>query len=279
MLTYHAVQRVTIDVTVPRVREQNHLPPNGAQLPAHPPDPNKTYEYIIVGSGAGGSPLAARLAQAGHSVLLIDAGGDHGRLKEVEVPALSIHSSERNEFSWGFFAHHYEDPAQARRDRKYTYRAREGGYYYYYSGTSPPEGAEPLGNFYPRVGALGGCTEHHALITILPADEDWAHIQSLAGGDASWHPENMRAYFRKLEKNRYLPSDPVGAHGYTGWLETALTPLTLIAQDVKVLSMVVAAAAAFGLQTDGLVGEIVRVIDGLLGGLLGKVSLMSLNLR
>lgn len=89
----------------------------------------------------------------------------------------------------------------------------------------------------------------------------------------------MRGYFRKLEKNRYLPSDLTGAHGYTGWLETALTPLALIAQDVKLLSMVVAAATAFGLQTEGLVSEIVRVIDGLLGGFLGDVGRNSLILR
>jgi choline dehydrogenase len=37
---------------------------------------NKTYEYIVVGSGPGGGPLASNLARAGHSVLLIEAGDD-----------------------------------------------------------------------------------------------------------------------------------------------------------------------------------------------------------
>lgn len=37
-----------------------------------------SYEYVVVGSGPGGGTLAANLAEAGHRVLLIDAGGDHG---------------------------------------------------------------------------------------------------------------------------------------------------------------------------------------------------------
>jgi choline dehydrogenase len=39
---------------------------------------NATYEYIVVGSGPGGGPLAANLARAGHSVLLLEAGDDQG---------------------------------------------------------------------------------------------------------------------------------------------------------------------------------------------------------
>lgn len=37
---------------------------------------NKTFEYIVVGSGPGGGPIASNLARAGHSVLLLEAGDD-----------------------------------------------------------------------------------------------------------------------------------------------------------------------------------------------------------
>lgn len=35
---------------------------------------NKTYDYVIVGGGAGGLPMADRLSEAGHSVLLLEKG-------------------------------------------------------------------------------------------------------------------------------------------------------------------------------------------------------------
>ena len=38
------------------------------------PVPTDTFDYIVVGSGAGGMPMADRLSEAGKSVLLIEKG-------------------------------------------------------------------------------------------------------------------------------------------------------------------------------------------------------------
>ncbi len=46
------------------------LSPYGA-----PPDNHSAFDFVVVGSGSAGSVVAARLVQAGHSVLLVEAGG------------------------------------------------------------------------------------------------------------------------------------------------------------------------------------------------------------
>ncbi|KAI1380184.1 choline dehydrogenase [Hypoxylon crocopeplum] len=251
--------RAEINVTVPRTPEQNNYPPNGPQLFPSPPG-NKSYEYIIVGSGAGGSPLAARLALTGHSVLLIDAGGDYGAIREVEVPSLYIGASERNELSWGYYVRHYANEAQTKRDRKLTYLTPDGELY---SGVDPPEGSEMLGNYYPRVGGLGGCTEHLALVAVLPANNDWTNIKNLTG-DPKWDAENMRGYFKKLEKNQYLTpgEDVTKAHGFDGWSSTTIEPMLLFTPDFKMDSILLSAVSAMGVQTNSLLNTIRKAADG-----------------
>ena len=41
------------------------------------------HDYIVVGSGSAGSVVAARLAEAGHSVLMIEAGGPAPALAHI----------------------------------------------------------------------------------------------------------------------------------------------------------------------------------------------------
>lgn len=81
----------------------------------------------------------------------------------------------------------------------------------------------------------------------------------------------MRKYWTKIEKNEApFPSD-LTAHGYSGWLKTALTPIILIAQDFKLLSLVLGGAEAAGMKTNGLLTIVNKLQGGLLGGLLNKV--------
>jgi len=128
------------------------------------------YEYIVVGSGPGGGPLAANLAKAGHKVLLIDAGGDSGTALAETVPALFPLATEFQDTQWDFFATRSSDPAIQAKDSKTSYRLADGSVY---TGLNPPSGATPIGTLYPRAGTLGGCSRHNAMVTIRAFDSDW----------------------------------------------------------------------------------------------------------
>ncbi|KXT10920.1 hypothetical protein AC579_3478 [Pseudocercospora musae] len=222
------------------------------------------YEYVIVGSGAGGGPLAARLALAGHSVLIIEAGHNTTDSLQYNVPALHAVSSEYVEHRWDYWIRHYDDDEQQARDPKTVYTLPNGTQYV---GLDPPQGAEMKGVLYPRVGGLGGCTAHNALITVYPNAVDWENLVDVTGDD-SWAPDNMRKYFKRLEKATYLPNSIIG-HGFEGWLQTSLTELTLIVQDLKVLSLVLAAATAMG---QSLIASLLTTVTGF-----GQVLLRDIN--
>ncbi|KAI1120696.1 choline dehydrogenase [Nemania abortiva] len=242
-----------VDVLIDIIQPQNSYPQTSNKLIKIAKPAKKEYEYVIVGSGPGGAPLAANLAIAGHSVLLIDAGGDYGHLREREAPALANPTSERNEVSWGFFTHHYENEEQALKDRKLTWLTPDGKFY---SGQNVPEGSTMLGNFYPRYGGLGGCAEHNALVALLPSKNDWDTIKNITG-DASWDNTAMRKYLKKVEKVEYpLPNANDSSHGYDGYISMSINPPAIAAQDIKLMSVFAGAAKAFGVDNTAVTDAI-----------------------
>ena len=212
-------------------------------------------DYVIVGSGAGGGPLAMRLAAAGHSVITIEAGAatEPGDLT-YEVPGFHAYASEADAMTWSYFVHHYDDEQQAERDPKYQ----------------PDSG----GILYPRCATVGGCTAHNAMIIVRPNNADWDNIADLTG-DPSWRAEAMNGYFERMERCLYVPPTlrlpphlwltralakvpllrrltDYNGHGRNGWLPTSLANPLLLTRDLVLLWVVVKAA---GTQLKHLLGR------------------------
>lgn len=207
------------------------------------------YEYIVVGSGAGGGTVAARLAEMGHRVLLLEAGGDPLQLKgadpvtpdqnrlpaDYQVPVFHAFSSENDAMKWDFFVRHYSDTDEQKKDEKY----RE-----YW------DGQRVDGVLYPRAGTLGGCTAHNAMITVYPHNEDWDFVATLTG-DGSWSADHMRKYFIKMEDCHYRPGwrflsnfgwNPT-KHGFNGWFRTEVAlPVKALVKDEKLLETIAVSA-------------------------------------
>jgi choline dehydrogenase-like flavoprotein len=198
-------------------------------------------EYVVVGSGAGGGTVAARLAEEGRTVLVLEAGCDAlatgaDRLPcDYEVPAFHGFASENPALKWDFFVRHYADDDVQRQDLNYRKQYVDGKLV--------------DGVLYPRAGTLGGCTSHNGMIFVYPHNADWQHIADLTK-DRSWRPDAMRRYFERLEncghRGWLRPLAALGInpsrHGWKGWLRTerALPPRVML--DAKLAATLLRAA-------------------------------------
>jgi choline dehydrogenase len=92
---------------------------------------SQSFDFIVVGSGAGGGVLASRLARNNKNlkVLLIEAGRDPSTNTHYQVPGFHALASEDPKLRWDYFVEHFTNSDIASRDPKrsdmaYFIRAR-----------------------------------------------------------------------------------------------------------------------------------------------------------
>lgn len=165
------------------------------------------YDYVVVGAGAGGVPLAVRLAEAGWSVLVLDAGPATSDPDVYSVPAFHLFASSDRQISWDFWVRHYSDPAA-------------------HGSAFVPERD---GVLYPRASTLGGCTAHHALLMLAPESDDWDRIGRITG-DPSWNALVMARYQERVRE----------------WLPIETSPAAVLSEDPTLARIVSAALIETG---------------------------------
>ena len=205
-------------------------------------------DYIVIGAGPGGGPIACNLAKAGYKVVLMEAGtpataSSDGDLQvKMQVPVLFALASSDPRIAWEFYVRHYADEAQQKLDSKYV-PAKDG-------------------IFYPRASTIGGCAIHNVLVMMYPSNSDWENIVNVTG-DTSFNPENMRNYFQRLEKCRYeAPVTPDTArHGFSGWQTTEMADPTIFLADPQVFQMMQSSINVMGNSGDNLTAYAQNKLD------------------
>ncbi|KAJ7471390.1 hypothetical protein B0H11DRAFT_2237299 [Mycena galericulata] len=164
------------------------------------PDTSQSeFDFVVVGAGAGGGPVASRLVERGFSVLVVDAGHDVVNVNTT-IPF--------------YFPRAVEDPQL---ELNHTYDE-------YSPGAKFPRNDA----WYPRARGIGGSTLHNGMVNNVANTEGDFNALAAMFNDPTWSYKNMRNYFKRIEHNLdFHKSNP--DHGFAGWLKTSLNPTSILA--------------------------------------------------
>lgn len=200
-------------------------------------------DFVVIGSGAGGGPLAANLAEAGFTVAVLEAGRNHV-CDYYAIPIMQAHASEDSDMSWDFFVRHYDDDQRSAADSKWV--------------------AQQRGVLYPRGSTVGGSTAISAMVHIAAHDSDWDALAATTGDD-SWSGVQMRDLFKRIERWQGVDAEPLpgddaetrdrkAQHGRHGWLATTRADPSIAGREPRFLDIIAAtervSRAAFDIPDD-----------------------------
>jgi choline dehydrogenase-like flavoprotein len=131
----------------------------------------RAFDYVVVGAGTAGCVVASRLAAAGASVALLEAGGRYRRI--LDVPLLSL---------WAWL----------RRPERYCWQ----------DWTEPQPALDLRRVLWPAGRLVGGSSAINAMIYCRGHSASYDRWQRLTGGQSdtpAWNYEALLPYFRRSE--------------------------------------------------------------------------------
>ncbi|OSD04767.1 GMC oxidoreductase [Trametes coccinea BRFM310] len=153
-----------------------------AQLPK-----GKAYDYIVIGSGPGGSPIAARLSEdPSVNVLIIEAGPTGFNYTNIEVPGIVPYLQPTSPFDWNYTM----VPQPGLNDRSFPFS---------------------------RGKVLGGCTAINWMFWVRCAQDDYDGFARVSGDDG-WSWKSMLPLWNKIE--RLVP--PLDHHNTSGEINPSI---------------------------------------------------------
>ncbi|TFY82585.1 hypothetical protein EWM64_g1421 [Hericium alpestre] len=134
--------------------------------PSQLPD-DRTYDYVVIGSGAGGGTVASRLS-ASYNVLLLEAGiSDEGQM-DLMIPARDIFTGPGTKYDWNFT-------------------------------TVAQPGLNNRSIAYIRGKVLGGTTNLNYMCFNRAPKGDWDSLANITG-DQGWSWDEMQDYMKRVER-------------------------------------------------------------------------------
>jgi choline dehydrogenase len=138
-----------------------------------------SYDYIVIGAGSAGAPLAARLSEdRSRRVLLLEAGPSDAKA-EIHVPFFHTRLF-KTDVDWDY----YTEPVAELANRRV---------------------------YWPRGKVLGGCSSCNFMIALRGHPADFDHWASL--GNDGWDYASLLPFFRRLENHYSGDSEYHGAGG------------------------------------------------------------------
>ena len=137
------------------------------------------YDYIVVGAGSAGAPLAARLSEGGARVLLLEAG-ERPRGLDFKIPVALTKLWFNPAVTWSYM-------------------------------TEPEPGLDGRRLPVPRGRVLGGTSAINGMVVTRGAAQDYDRWEGL--GLPGWGYADVLPYFKRVERNWRGATPHHGGHG------------------------------------------------------------------